>query len=432
MRFFETIWKRVLSAARGPLGKYSIMLFMAQRIGDFSMLATKFILGRYLPNLDFGAFDPFLSILAIVGLPVFIISQTAIKTISRLDATDQPAKRATFIRDLTLVVACGGLLSAAGVYFLRDYIFLRLHLDASGSLLFIMVGLTLLTWAIPLITAILQGGQKYTTLAIMSSTSPILVMVVTLGIMAVHPLQIEDALGARVWAGLATFGIFFALHAVRQIKGERASYREELRPLLSTVLPMTVFLGCFVAMVHFDRLFVRNFMIEDSGGYGAVITLGQIPLWISGPITWVLFPMASAEHAVGKDLTSRVRQMVIGGTVLTVSTTLIAFLIAGPVFRLWNPAFSPYAPYVWQYTLALGLESVIQLLGSIEIARHRYASFWWMSLVTVVYGALVYTSKSWISLPQLMICLIAARVLIVGGLLVSTRCGHASVATEKQ
>ena len=399
----------------GPLGRNSLLIFVALRIGDLAMMAGKFFLGRFLPAVEFGAIDPFLSVLVILGLPVGILCQCAVKTISRLEAREETGKRAAFIRDILRLGALGSLLSCVLVIVLNPFIFSRLHLD-SVVFLYIMVGLTaLIMWWLPILNAILQGCQKYRIIAATSAMNPILLLLFTVVMVGVFHRGLHGALAARLWAG-GLMGILVLLFVLPLLKGPKCSYGEEIHALKGTLVPMSIFLTSQTILFHFDRLFVRNFLLEESGGYAAVITLGQIPLWLIGPIILVLLPMASAEHALGRDLSRFVRQTLFMGGAITLGSTLFLGIIAGPVLQIWNAAFAPYAGYVWKYALAMGVEGMIQLVGNIEIARHQYKGFWWMGILTVVYCAVIYLFRSWMTIDILLILFLTVRIMILGGM----------------
>ena len=99
---------------------------------------------------------------------------------------------------------------------------------------------------------------------------------------------------AKILGPLASYAVLFLLLA-KMFRGKRSSYRDEFKLMLAMLVPMSCYMVSYTVLWHFDRLFVRNFMLEDSGGYGAIITLGQIPMWLMGAVSFVLFPLASAE-----------------------------------------------------------------------------------------------------------------------------------------
>ena len=414
MNVARKLWSRLWTVVSSPLGRYSLLMFAVLRIGDVSMLACKFFLGRHLPAGIFGALDPFLSVLVILGMPVAILCQTAVKTISRLEAMGQHARRTAFLQDLMLIGLAGSLLSCFAVLLLNRFILSRLHLEGT-NVIPLMIGLTFLTWWPPLTIAALQGVQKYAGLAEMSALNPVLVLVLTFVFVGPLGLNLQGAVAARLAAGFVA-ALFAFTRVMPMLKGPREPYSEELRGLASTLLPMSVFMASQIFLFHFDRLFVRNFLVGDSDGYSAVLTLGQIPLWLAGPVTLILLPMASAEHARGKDLRKLTWEALLIGGVPAVLSALLLWPAAEPILRFWKPAFAPYAPLVWKYALAMGIECAIQFWGNIDIARHRYGGFWWMLGCTLAYCAFLYSSTSWMTLDCLILAFIGVRVLILTGM----------------
>lgn len=412
--FVNKVWK----LAGGDIGRNSLLIFLALRVGDMATFAVKIYLGRpgTAGRVDFGAIDPFYSVLTILAIPVAILCQVAVKTISRLDATGAPAGRAAFVRDLLLITLAGSALSCGIAWLLRGLILSRLHLENHPDAPWIVAALVgllfFLSWWIPILNAVIQGRQKYRFIALLSAASPSLVAILTIVFVGSLGAALLGVFSARL---LAVFIIAFAMFlvALPSARGERTPYTREIAPLRQTVLPMTVFIVCSTLLMHFDRLFVRNFREGASDGYAAILTLGQIPLWIIGPMTIVLLPLASAEHARGRNVSRLLRQSLAIAVPITLATAVFFALAAGPLMRLWNPAYASYSGLVWVYALAMGLEGLIQLVGNIEIARHEYAGFWWMAALAAVYCTGMYFCKGFLDLNLLLIFFVGVRILIL-------------------
>ncbi|MDE0838082.1 MAG: hypothetical protein OSB41_03420, partial [Kiritimatiellae bacterium] len=211
----------------------------------------------------------------------------------------------------------------------------------------------------------------------------------------------------------------------------RASYLSEVKTMASTTIPMAVFIISSTVLVQFDRLFVRNLLTSDSGGFGAVITLGVMPLLLIGPIVFIVFPLSAAEHAGGRTLSRFYRQSVLLALTVTGAIVLGIVLFGEPLFEMWNPNFKAYAGFAALYALAMGIEGTVHALASIEMARHRYACLWVMAITAFAMCTVLYILRFSIDLAGLIVVLGLSRVaLLVGTLCVISRLSSAETATR--
>jgi O-antigen/teichoic acid export membrane protein len=409
-----------LHAWLGPLGGSTLLVFTIWRVGDVATMVTKLLLGRWLPPDAFGAVEPFAAALALIAMPILVVNQIGVKSISRLAELGRHDANTALLRDLAKFAAAGSVLSALAIYALRGLIFSRLHLPVEPYLP-LMIGLTVLAWWAPLTGAVIQGMQRYGLSAIGVICAPLLVLGLTALLTGRMGLGLAGNLLARVAGSMIPLlVVLFLLRAM--FRGRRASYRDEGRAMWRMALPMAVFLGSWTLLFQFDRLYVRNFMLADSGGFGAVLTLGQIPLWLIGPVTFVLFPLAAAEHAGGRDARRFLAQATAACLIATTACVIGARLFAEPLIRLWQPVYVPYARYVWVYALGMGLHGLIEVVGRFEMARHRYGFLWFLAVPTVAVCVWMRNQGSSLTLAQVIWILTAVRVVILAGMaLVSGR-----------
>jgi O-antigen/teichoic acid export membrane protein len=400
----------------GPLFGPGLLLFAIWRVGDLANLASKVLLGRYLPDLDFGAVEPVVSVVTVIAIPVGIVFQIATKSISRLLERNRTAECAGLIRDLFLVSCAGSLLSAAAVALARNYILARLHLQG-GCYAWLLAAFAALAWWQPLATSLIQGSRRFALSALPSVVTPFLVLLLTLGMVRGMSGGLTGALGARILgtaAGTATVLVLLGGMARRA----RESYREEHPAMLRMAGPMLVWSLSAALLMHFDRLFARNFLLSDSGGYGAIVTLGQIPLWLVTPVTFVAFPLVAAEHAGQRD-TARYYAQALGlGLAIAAACVVALSLAARPVLRAWNPDYLPYAGSVWLYAAAMGCHGLTDLLAGAEMARSRYGFLWIVVPAAAGLAILLYALRGAITLPALVAVVAAARAVLLAALVV--------------
>ena len=395
----------------GPLGWGALAMFAVFRFGDVLNLLYKVFLGRALPALDFGAIDPLMGVLAVLSLPVAVIFQVAMKSISRLHGMGREAECRALLRDLVRVAVIGMVVTVAGVYLLEQYVLTRLHLE-SPVYLHLTALLLAVGWWQPLYGAIQQGALRYRIVAISSFLNPALTLVLTFTFVAVASWGLPGALLARALGTVATTALLAVL--LRGFfAGEKRAYRDEFRLMAAMVCPMGIYLISMTLLFQFDRLLVRNFLLQESGGYGALVTVGSIPTYFLGPIVFVLFPLAASEHAAGRDLKRFYSQALAIGLGVTAVCVLAFSLFGGWLLNAWNPAFGPFARYLWPYALAMGLHGTIDILASVELARHRYGFLWLLAAPVAIMCAALYVWRAQLGIAGIVWVLVAARAAIL-------------------
>jgi O-antigen/teichoic acid export membrane protein len=406
-----TTW---LKQRLGPLGWGAIIVFLIMQCGSVAPMLCRLVLGRKLA--DFGGFDPVLSLVAILGLPVAILFQIATKSISRLLATGKHDEFRALLGDLMKVSAVGGALAAASIFIFRNYILERLHLS-SGVYVWLIAGMFLLAWWQLMFQAVLQGALNYRVLLVSSLVGSFLLLFFTVTLVAGCGMQLEGAFLARILAGLVT--IIVLLFVLRKLfVGGRSRYPDELALMKAMALPMSVYMASTTILFNFDRLFVRNFLLRDSSGYGAIVTVGSIPLYFIGSLVFVVFPLAAAEHAQGRNVALFLRKAVSLSLLVTAGCAAGFGLLAKPLMGFWNVtgAFVPYSKYVWIYSVAMGLNGTIQVVSSVEMARHRYGFLWFLAMPTLAMCAALYALKSTASIPKVLAVVVAAHAVILVGI----------------
>jgi hypothetical protein len=206
----------------------------------------------------------------------------------------------------------------------------------------------------------------------------------------------------------------------RQWRGVREPYRDERKIIRAGFGPMTLYVLSVTLLFNVDKLFVRNFLTSDSGGYGAVITLGAIPALMINPVIMVILPLAAAEHVTGGALYRYLRQAVHLGLAVTAVCLVLLVAAGGPLLRLWNPAFQPYAGLLGLYALTMGLDALIQIIANVQLARHAYRPLWFVGGATLLMCAALYAAREILTLNTVVAIMFATRCAIVLGLAFSS------------
>lgn len=404
-----------IKARLGPLGWGGALVFFSSRLGDIATLLYKFILGRRLSTDEFGAFDPIFSFLAILAIPVTIIFQTGMKSLSRLDAMGEASHIRFLIGWLARIAIAGSLLSLALVFIFRNLLLSRLHLEA-GWILVLIAGLSILAWWEPLYCTILQGVRHYRLLILNTIINPTILIGVGVILIIGLGLGLRGALLARIISGLLSGAIVF--YGLRRFWiGDRQTLENSEWALMrNQILPMALFTISITLLFHFDRLLVRNFLTAESGGYAVIVTLGSIPAYLIGSVVFVLFPLAAAEHSRGQAIRTLLRQALLAGGVIGLTAVVGLALFSPWIVHLWNAVYLPYAGYVWLYAAAISLQGLIQIAATVEMARNRYSFLIPLVPLTLLMCLILYLGRTRWTLSEILWILILTRALIFGGM----------------
>jgi hypothetical protein len=141
----------------------------------------------------------------------------------------------------------------------------------------------------------------------------------------------------------------------------------------------------------------------------------MIPSYFVTPLIFVMFPLASAEHAGGRGVMRIFLQAVGLGVLVTAICAFGFWLLGGRIMALWNDAFIPYADYIWIYALSGGLLAIIRIVAMVEIAQHRYGFIWVMILPALVMIGVMYVHRTTIELFDVILISLLTRIVILAG-----------------
>jgi O-antigen/teichoic acid export membrane protein len=403
----------------GTLGFESAIVFVITRCADVTNLIIIAILGRLFELPEFGAVIPVYSLVMMSALPVAILNNLGAKSISRLNATNEREQARALIAHMLAFVAIGSLIAAGVALLFREYISSRLALPSAG-LIWIVIPLMFLAWWRSGCDSVTRGERRYGLLALPYTISPLIALTLTIVFVGAYGFGLYGVFAARAVAWVLTTGaLLWLLRSA--FTGVKASYREELGVIRDGALPIVLYVISASLLIHFDRLFVRNFLTAESGGYAAIVTLGSIPQLMIAPIVFVVLPYAAAEHVSGRDLRKVLASATLLGLGITMACVTVFAFFGERILGTWNPEFLPYAKYLWPYTLAMGLHGMILTFAQIEMARHRYRFLWPMVTVTITMIVGMYAWRTHFSIDGIIVTLLISRIAILVAMFLDVR-----------
>ena len=263
--------------------------------------------------------------------------------------------------------------------------------------------------------AIIRGTRCYQLLLLPHGVGPVSILVLTIIFIDNLNWKLSGALLGQL-IGWAFWIILFFWCIRHDFSGKKVRCQEEIRVILHSLLPVGIFLTCTTVLGNFDRLFVRNFLTSESGGYGAVVTLGAVPSLIIAGVSFVVFPLAAAAHATGRDLRKFLTQALLLGACITICCSVSYLLMGYPLMTFWKSEFAPFSRYLWPYTLAMGLHGMIMIIGYIELARDKHDFLWILVFLTFAMCSVLYFGRNFISIARILVILNVVYIIILGAM----------------
>jgi O-antigen/teichoic acid export membrane protein len=246
----------------------------------------------------------------------------------------------------------------------------------------IVIGLAAM-W-MPLTQGILQGRQNFFWLGWMN----IFNAVGRVGMICVLVLVFHAwAAGAMtaVLAGMCLV-IVIGLWQVRDVwKVESAPV--QWKNWLSRVIPLTLGLGAANFMIGTDMIFTQKYFPASQTGYYAVAaTIGRALIFLTQPLTIVMFPKLARAKAAGEK--SNALALTLGTTLLAGGCAAIGCTILPslPLLIMGGKKYLVAAPLVPWYSWCMLPLAISQVMVSSLMAHSRFSAVPWLIIVAVGYG----------------------------------------------
>lgn len=320
-------------------------------------------LGRLLSVSDYGTFNALLSLSVVLMVPAPALSNSLIRTVSTLKASDKfDTLTHLFIsltKTLVLVGAIVFLLIFALRYVLADY------LNVSQNFLFIFFGIFLgLSFLNINSSAYLQGLLRFKAFAFFISLGGLLRLILA-STLAFLGLGV-----AGVYTGMGTAIVIAFLVSLLLLKKNFTKYdeEEELKDKYGIILRfgfVTLMVAIGMGMFNnVDVILVKHFFQPQTAGiYAAIVTVGKVFLFGAGAVTILMYPQISGLHAKGEDFMPRFKQflglqliLILGG--IAVFTIFPSFVVQ----TLFGENFFDAIPFVPKFSIFVAFYILVNFL----------------------------------------------------------------------
>ncbi|MFQ5900721.1 MAG: oligosaccharide flippase family protein [Thermodesulfobacteriota bacterium] len=349
--------------------KSGTILFIASITGNVSNYLFQFFMGRYLSIEDYGAMNAVFSIMIIVGLPTTAIMLVIAKYIATFKAKGEEAKVSSLYQNSLIKMAVLGVVCVAPFFVFNSLIAGYLKIDSGWPAIIIGIGL-FFSFVIAVNLGMLQGLKRFYCLgAGMGLGGPIRLifgaLLVFLG------LGLNGALASTIFSGLLIF-VITTIPLSAYFK-KREAVEKDTKDILLYSIPVLLSCLIFATMTNIDLIMVKHFFTpEQAGLYAAVTILAKTILYLPSAFVLAMFPIVSESHALNHNVFKVLDKGLFYTVVISVAGLLIFYLFPEPTIRtLFGDRFVSVAPLLKIYGLAMMFMTVITVLISFNLARHR-------------------------------------------------------------
>jgi O-antigen/teichoic acid export membrane protein len=257
-----------------------------------------------------------------------------------------------------------------------------LHIDSLAAVLLVAPTLGCLTLMGSQL-GVLQGGQNWTELAAVYTSSGIGRLAFGGIALLIHPSLTAAMLG------LALGAVVPALLGAYLLRGSSGGTPEQVKEALRETIHGTHTLLAFFAIANADVLLARGLLdAKHSGIYAAGVIVAKACLFLPQFVIVVVFP--SLATAPGD--TQRLRRAIQAVAALGLCTVLGALLLPDLVVKIvGGQDYAAVGPIAWLFALAGSSYAVLQLVVYAAIAQQekRAALLIWIGLASLAIAALI-------------------------------------------
>ena len=230
---------------------------------------------------------------------------------------------------------------------------------------------------------VLQGGQNWTELAAVYTSTGIGRLVFGGGALVVHPsltsAMVGLALGAAVPALLGGF----------LLRGSTGGTPEQVKEVLRETVHGTHTLLAFFVIANADVLLARGLLdAKDSGIYAAGVIVAKACLFLPQFVIVIVFP----SLATSPGDTQRLRRAIQAVAALGLCCVLGALVLPDLVVKVvGGEDYAAVGPIAWLFALAGSSYAVLQLVVYAAIAQQekRAALLIWVGLISLAVATLI-------------------------------------------
>lgn len=371
-------------------------------------------MGRLLGPANYGILVALLSLLALLTIPAGVITTVVIRFTAQFKIKNQMEQIRSLFYFLTKylffisITASVILIAASGPI----NHFLKIPSRTPTVLLAILL---ILMFLLPITRGILQGLQKFTSLSLNICIDSFVKLLIGVSF-AYLGFGVNGAMIALIVGTSAAY--FFTFLSLKKIalkfnqtpvpiaRGEIASY---FKDVFWAFLFLTL-------LINVDIILVKHFLsAQEAGYYGALSTMGKIVMFISTPITGVMFPMVTGLYEKGEKHWRLLFSALFLITVLGLCVVAVYFIV--PTFSvkiLFGSKYLSVASALPLFGLAMLLYSLCYAMSNYFLSIKKTGFIIPLALFTILETILIwFYHGSFITIIKILIFIFALTLAVL-------------------
>ncbi|MFC1674270.1 oligosaccharide flippase family protein [Candidatus Omnitrophota bacterium] len=315
---------------RDTFSKNILVVFAGTSLVNIFNLLYQLLIAHRLSPADFAAFNSLLAIFLIFNSPLMTIQTGITKYIAEFRAQARVDKiRALLSGGLKrILIAC--LFTIPIFFFVSVRSLSGLKISSSGAG-YILAGMLVTSWILPVMFGGMQGMEKFKWLASTSVISGAAKLSLTFIFLALG-FKVAGALGAFLAANMIMILICY-LPLKGYISLRRQKEDLDFKEIFLYLWPVAISTFCFMALISYDMILVKYYFgAEDAGFYSLAQMVGKIFFFLPGAISIVMFPRISGLNAKSIDTLPTLKRSLLYTAILC-SAAFIGYNIF-PAFAL--------------------------------------------------------------------------------------------------
>ena len=361
----------------GDLWWYTLILFIAQRVGDVvNVIVGLFLVPKYVLQEELGAVLPLASVGSLLGLPMTILSIPCMKFLNKYMAKEEYGKVKRLLFDIFAFTGFIFIVILVLAHFFMPFVFKYMRVENGRlSVLIIMSGV--ISALVPMFPTALQALKKFTFMSITNMASAC----IRLGTMLIC-LPIRGLSGYFV--GQITpniFNIGASLIVLRKYIGRNIKmvsyWQEDSRAIMRYVGWITLWYSPGILMLMVENTVIRYSLTNvESAAFYMISRFGEIALSFGLISASVLFPLVAENHEKGRtDNQEMLFQTMCGSLIVALVFAFAAVPVSYLVFSMksdWS-CYIPFIPHMIALCVIQAIRSAIHCYLMYETANSRFS-----------------------------------------------------------
>lgn len=386
---------KAVHAKLGDLWWYTILLFVAQRIGDvINMFVGLWLVPKYVPQQDLGAVLPLSQAVSLVGLPLGILAIPFMKFLNFYAERGELGKIKSLLRDVFLGTAALALLTLLTAWLVLPFFFERVRV-AAGSLGFLIVLGSVLTAVSTIFGNAVQGLKLYQATVwfnLLGAPLRVAIMLVTM------PFRALSGYFAGQCAAPGT-SILGAVWVLRRCLGRAVQavpyWREDGSAMIRYAVPIAIWTIVGTISGTIESLVIRHRLSDfESAGYYMLTRFTDIASYFGTTFIVFLFPMVASLAAKGGESKRVLLHSVVGSSVGGLLVGVLLW-IGGERLLSLQALWADYVPMAGMM-FPICVLNVLMIVGgcfvTYEIAQGRFGFFRYAIPLTLLKLAILYSA----------------------------------------